>query len=395
LAILGVQATSIDDTVSIKWSPIEGKLRELTVSRDFDSGDREIYGISSNSQIWTCRLPCDGAKNKWAQIPGTAISIAATEFEVWKTNADFTIDRCRKPCSGEWTRQPGLLRMISMGPEVLWGVNHFDDIFKTVVRIGAPPGWRNLSNGLKFSSVSVGLDSDVWAVLKSGEIARFSPTDNSWRRIPGKGKRISVGLKYLFMVDENDQLMRCKRPCTRGEWKAVQDGSVRVVAVEWAKPRHVYGLKPDNTILMGKLPKKCPHCCRHARVPFPALVHTQPLTTPPPPPQPIYQPAQPISWQDYIAAVMNTAGATGGTPPQHNQYDPSSPYWMWWMSHQAQLQQQQPTLWSLPVPSLQSPPVVMPNSWNVTAAAAPILPQQQQQQQWQYPWWNQWQQPWH
>lgn len=365
LLISAISASTSNDLVKMNWVTIDGKLRELTVARDFDSGDKEIYGISSNGQVWTCRLPCDGQKNKWAQIPGKGASIAANEQEVWKTNSDFTIDRCQKPCSGDWRRQSGLLRQISMGPEVLWGVNHFDDVFRTDVRRGVGPNWQFMSAGNKFSHVSVGIDTDVWAILKSGEVARFSPLDRTWRRIPGKGKRISVGVRHLYLVDENDKLMRCERPCRDGKWIPVENGNVRVVAAEWTKDRRVYALQPDNTIVKGTTPVKCPSCCSHSSSALPS-----------------YYSSMMMPWQSYLssAASMNT-NQTQSLPQYQSPQYPSYPsYPSYWTNGQYQ------QLWSAP------------SSYGgygtyVNMTTPQVYQNGQYMWPWQMPWWQQQQQP--
>lgn len=244
----------------VHWSTsIEGQLRELVVARDFDTGKRDIFGISSNQQIWTCRLPCDGKKNKWSRLPGTAAHIAVNQQEIWVTRSDYTIWRCSRPCTSnnEWKQVGGLLRTLSLGSEVVWGINHYDDVFRATARPKQAIQWEYIPGG-KFKWISVASDNDVWGVMKSGDIVRFVPKDKTWKRISGKAKRISVGVKNVFIVNDGDQLFKCKRPCSSGHWKRL-NGKLRVVSVESTDSRSIYGLRPDNSIAKGKFKRqKCP-----------------------------------------------------------------------------------------------------------------------------------------
>ena len=279
-----IQASSyFKRTVRVKWRKVQGALTEITLARDFDTGDRELYGVSRDGKVWTCRVPCDGDRNMWTDITSTqypegAKHVAANMNEVWLTTKQNRIFRCTKPCTASnWRIVGGLVRKLTMNGDTVWAVNHFNDVFRTTAWPKQPVAWKYLSPGKKFLYVSVGLDGDVWGVMTNNNIVRFDPKDESWRSVRGQGKRIAVAQKHVYIIGTDDKLWRCKRPCTSGNWLEVKNRGkpnrrYRSLAVEWGGRKRIAAVSLGNKILVGKIKRSC----KKRRMPVQPIHHWMP-----------------------------------------------------------------------------------------------------------------------
>ena len=85
-----------------------------------------------------------------------------------------------------------------MGGTEIWGVNKADQIWKRT----AESNWVSISGGLKQISVS---DNDhVWGVNSGDNIYRR--TGNTWERVSGGLKVVSVGQSGVWGVNTNDDI---------------------------------------------------------------------------------------------------------------------------------------------------------------------------------------------
>jgi len=80
-----------------KWNQIRGQLRQIT------SNGKDLYGVNSRSDIFTCTVPC--ANGNWKQIPGKLVSIDAkgnTLYGINRSNNIYSCDISKSPCNGNW-----------------------------------------------------------------------------------------------------------------------------------------------------------------------------------------------------------------------------------------------------------------------------------------------------
>ena len=135
-----------------------------------------------NDEIF--KRPIDGS-GTWQKVPGRLIHVSASgNGYIWGVNVENDIYNCKKPCSGEWTRNNGKLSQIDGGERAVYGVNSQNQIYTR-------------------------------------------PVDGSgaWRRILGAAKQITAsGVYDVFAVDGSDNIYRCRKPCV-GEWIQLDPGA--------------------------------------------------------------------------------------------------------------------------------------------------------------------------
>jgi len=110
---------------------------------------------------------------------------------------------------GKWSKVPGGLKQVSIGPVGTFGVNKYDAIFyRTGTHEGKNPaghGWQRLPGALKW--VSAGKNA-VWGVNAADQIYCLSPivlkgdqldfSKMNWHRVPGGLKQISASKSILI-----------------------------------------------------------------------------------------------------------------------------------------------------------------------------------------------------
>merc|ERR1719384_3027749 len=122
---------------------------------------------------------------------------------------------CRR--SGRWTRIPGLLKHVSVGPRWVWGVNRNDYIYKC--QRPCTGRWSLVSGRLM--QINVG-DTEVWGVNSAHRIYKL-PADGSgrWTRVPGSLKHVSVGPRWVWGVNRYARIYKSQRPWA-GRWYGMQ-----------------------------------------------------------------------------------------------------------------------------------------------------------------------------
>ncbi len=102
-------------------------------SKDESSQPDEMYAVGGqNYTIWKTELPCVAGQCQWTEIPGNLKYISNGEFDIWGTgtNAWGAIFRCDKPCTGNWITVPGSLASVSVGKDMVYGVNDNGTVFQ-------------------------------------------------------------------------------------------------------------------------------------------------------------------------------------------------------------------------------------------------------------------------
>ena len=77
----------------------------------------------------------------------------------------------------------------------------------------------------------IGPNDYIWAVNANNQIYRCKApcTSNAWQQISGSLKQIDVGKEYVYGANASDQLYRCKLPCDTGAWEMIS-GSAKVIS---------------------------------------------------------------------------------------------------------------------------------------------------------------------
>ena len=110
------------------WIKVDGKLKQI------DGGEAYVYGVNRNDDIYT--RPVDGS-GRWRQIPGKLRHITASgKDEVFGTNANGEVFRCKKPCVGEWEKiESKNLNQCDGTFNLLVGVDESNGIFSREIGI--------------------------------------------------------------------------------------------------------------------------------------------------------------------------------------------------------------------------------------------------------------------
>ncbi len=102
-------------------------------SKGENSQPDEMYGVGGqNKTIWRTELPCVDGKCQWTEIPGNLKYISNGEFDIWGTGTNNwgSIFRCDKPCTGNWITVPGSLASVSVGKDMVYGVNDNGNVYQ-------------------------------------------------------------------------------------------------------------------------------------------------------------------------------------------------------------------------------------------------------------------------
>ena len=225
--------------------------------------------------------------HEWTQISGGLTCITGSINHVWGVNAQDYIYRCSQLCNGNWVRIDGHLRQVDANDYEVWGVNLNNDIFKRPV--DASGKWTHI--GGKAYHVTASGNGYIWVIgmsrcafkckkpcsgswskvdtcslkqLDAGEQYLYAvnntnhilsrPVDGSgsWRVVPGRMKRVTVGPHEIFGIDTTNEVYRCRKPCL-GEWEKVvfDDGDVKHID---ATLNGVFAVSSGASIYQHKVP---------------------------------------------------------------------------------------------------------------------------------------------
>ena len=96
-----------------------------------------IYAVGTDKRLWKRPLP--DTKNNWKRISGKLKWVSASNPDyVYGVNSADHIYKCKKPCTGQWSRVPGRLKQISVGQQV-WGIGNVPDNIYSSNYGGAAP----------------------------------------------------------------------------------------------------------------------------------------------------------------------------------------------------------------------------------------------------------------
>merc|ERR1712045_506996 len=75
------------------------------------------------------KRPADGS-GRWTRIPGLLKHVSVGPRWVWGVNRNDYIYKCQRPCTGRWSLVSGRLMQINVGDTEVWGVNSAHRIYK-------------------------------------------------------------------------------------------------------------------------------------------------------------------------------------------------------------------------------------------------------------------------
>lgn len=147
----------------------------------------------------------------------------------------------------------GILRQVSLGTNMVAGVNHHNDAFMTQWNFSKPShaqaNWKHLPG--KWKKVSVSADNQLWGVDAGGKAFKFQKSKQEWREIPNPTninfRSIAVGRRYIYATATDTRIYRCARPCKIGGWQLTANGFLQEVSGEHAADDTVFGINNGNT----------------------------------------------------------------------------------------------------------------------------------------------------
>jgi virginiamycin B lyase len=216
------------------WAPFAGTLSQISVSSDGVA----VWGIDSAGSVYQF------INSSFTKRPGSLISISvANASTIWGTDANEKIWKWN-PAKNAWDLFPlGLLTQISASADgTVWGLNKAGKVYQKIGNDWAErPGkfslisvgnatniWAMESDGLLWNwsmlaktwvarpampgtaaQISVGADGSVWGVNKNGNVYRWAINRDAWQQMPGELKYISVALglgqeKYDIFMEYGD-----------------------------------------------------------------------------------------------------------------------------------------------------------------------------------------------
>ncbi|XP_023329325.1 tectonin beta-propeller repeat-containing protein 1 [Eurytemora carolleeae] len=201
LSVLGVPADSKVSSVKLKKESLGNP--QITLFNTATFTDESIP--------WTVLLDSTASKIKCISAGGAG---------VWAVKQDYTVMYNEGTGHGAdgpgsaWTSVMGKMRQISVGSQVVWGVNTADEVF---VRVGLsadePRGkeWTKIDGNMK--TVSVGPNGVCWAVDKKDTVWRrlgakdSNPIGTKWQSVTGRLSHISVGGSGVWGISPKNEVM--------------------------------------------------------------------------------------------------------------------------------------------------------------------------------------------
>mmetsp|Transcript_3256 Transcript_3256/g.5226 ORF Transcript_3256/g.5226 Transcript_3256/m.5226 type:complete len:452 (-) Transcript_3256:71-1426(-) len=199
---------------------------------------REVWGVNKSHDVY--RWENDST---WVQIPGKLKCISsADDGTVVGSNAQDEIYRFD---NGNWTKLPGLLAEVSTGgAQHIWGVNAQGQIYRFNTM---SQNWEQIPANFQAKDISIGKDGHVYVIDVNQQIWHYNAFGQQFVTIPGAlvsisvsdattiygcnaagvtykltppatwtevahtesaSKRISIGAKGLWLVDQQEQIRR-------------------------------------------------------------------------------------------------------------------------------------------------------------------------------------------
>ncbi|XP_066924294.1 tectonin beta-propeller repeat-containing protein 2-like [Clytia hemisphaerica] len=191
---------------------------------------REISSSSANGWLWGTnrygatfyRIPSDkyarGMGLNWITVPGQLESLGVGQAGVWGVirNVPYYLSDTyddSENTKGKWVKVGGTMKEVSVGIDIVWGINPVGIFSRTGMSDENPAGntWEPVPQpaGDKLTSVSVNSASnDIWAssttkVYHRQGVTLTNPRGSSWKHIPYNTnlKQVTVGLAGVWALD--------------------------------------------------------------------------------------------------------------------------------------------------------------------------------------------------
>ena len=180
---------------------------------------------------------------------GTRLKHISTSVNyIWGVTTDDRIFRCNRPCNGAWTQIPGRLAQVDVGDEEVWGVNSAHAIYKRPAD-GSGSSWTRIPGGLKHVSASG--NGYIWGVNRNDQIFKCKkPCSGSWVGVSGALKQIDGGHDYVYGVNAQNHIY--VRPVDgSGGWRHIPGGLKHITA---SGRTEVFGVNAQNKVFRCKKP---------------------------------------------------------------------------------------------------------------------------------------------
>eukprot|EP00054_Salpingoeca_dolichothecata_P037309 m.10517 g.10517 ORF g.10517 m.10517 type:complete len:552 (-) comp7423_c0_seq1:108-1763(-) len=249
------------------WFPMNGKLKHISVSLD---GER--WGVNAEDSVYR-RVGKD-----WIKMPGKLKMVSCgSRTEIYGVNGDDNVYKWNGEswdklsgklkyvsvgsdgtCYGvnaddvayiregdKWAKLPGKLRQIEVGSkDYVVGVNGANNVYRFNVQEGK---WEQLPGSL--THVTVDNHGRIYGCNQASEIFRLTAQD-TWSKLPGKLKNVTIGGPQLFGVNEEDNIYTAvaaypgARPQRPTPW---QKTGMSLSYVSAAEDGTVWGIDSDGT----------------------------------------------------------------------------------------------------------------------------------------------------
>ena len=180
-----------------------------------------IWGVSANNSVYKCDRPCDG---DWVEIPGQQlVQLDAGDQEVWGVDSAHAV--YKRPVDGsgygwEQVQGPALAQVSASGNGYIWGVTPGVGIVHKCKK-PCSGSWSRVDIA---NLTQIDGEYGYWYGVNKLHYIYARPIDNSRgppsRRIPGPPlKHITASSREdVFGLGTDDKVYRCKKPCV-GEWE--------------------------------------------------------------------------------------------------------------------------------------------------------------------------------
>ncbi|KAJ7993730.1 hypothetical protein DPEC_G00257720 [Dallia pectoralis] len=195
-----------------------------------------VVSLLSVTYAWDCQK---GKVNHLMQIDAGHGQVVAT-------------DTSQIPYSlrgSKWSRQPGSMTHITVGPAGTWGVNKRDEIYKYVAG-----DWVLLAQG-SLKQVDAGGDQFIVGTDRQGKpfclgsratLGYKGPgSPLPWKELPGNVKYFSCGPFVCWAVNKDDSIFFMNPNCENNGWSGV-DGKLSTVEV--ATDGSVFGVNSAGDV---------------------------------------------------------------------------------------------------------------------------------------------------
>lgn len=229
----------------MNWEMLPGAAVQIASS--FES----IWALNSANSLFQCKLPCDQVTNNWAIIPESNFKwFSVNPFEVWAVSTDSSLYRCKFPCKTlqDFQLVTQGVSKVALGLDRVWIISNDFRVGRTLLNFEflgrfmdvRVLNWKQLYGNI--GDLSVGEDSEVWGIREDDrQLLRYHRPTRQWLQVSDiKAKGVSVGSDFIYLVDQDNNALRCSRPCWQVKFTPIGK-KMRYISAEMSGPGVLYG----------------------------------------------------------------------------------------------------------------------------------------------------------